>query len=340
MVGVRLDEVGKVKSTFVKIIKIQYFLLSPIHHMNTAQALNRFAARIRALHRNRGSFRYAHSNSTSTSTTPRGRSATSTAIFFGIPVATTFSLGVWQVKRLGKKKEMICKREHTLSLEPLTEESVEEEEVEKIDYRRIVVRGELQHDKEMLVGPRSAPSTIPQAVLQWGGSTGYLVITPIRTENNRTILIQRGWVPVRLIDRERRVGTSVVPLAFLENENRPTISYNESKDVTITGVVRRADEKNRFMPENNVDANDWYYVDTKSMLKSVGGNVSSSTEIPFVELVEPLPTNGWPFPRTEDEFFSFRTPPSTHVTYATTWFMLSAALALLSRNRVKHARAR
>ncbi len=306
--------------------------------MNATRALHRAAASTRARLWGRPPLRGAHSTARSGG---RGRSAASTAIFFGVPVAVTFSLGVWQVKRLERKKELIAAREQTLQLEPLDEEALEDG-AGKHDFRRIVLRGELHHGHEMLVGPRSAPAGLPQAALQWGGSSGFLVVTPMRTQAGRVALVLRGWVPVRLVDRERRSTAAVVPLSFIEDQ-RPLAEYGDTDEcsaVTISGVVRRADEKNRFMPENNPAKNDWFYIDTKAMLKSVGVDVVNDVDVPFVELAKPLPSNGWPFPRSESDFLSFRTPPSTHVTYAVTWFMLSGALALLSRNRVKHARAR
>lgn len=268
---------------------------------------------------------------------PKGRSTAATAIFFGVPVAVTFSLGVWQVRRLERKRNLIAERERTLALEPLDESALEDEAHE---YRLVTLQGVLQHEKEMLIGPRSAPSGAPPAALQWGGSSGYLVATPLRTDQGRTVIVVRGWVPVRLTDRARRAEPAVSTLPFLTDGRGEgkLLTYEDTEQehrVTFAGVLRTADEKNRFMPANNAASGDWFYVDTREMLSSIDVPLDENEVPPYVELVSPLPTSGWPFPRSMDEHLTFRTPPSGHITYATTWFGLSLALAFLSRGRVR-----
>lgn len=260
------------------------------------------------------------------------RGAMSSAIFFGTPVIVTFSLGVWQTRRLSRKRELIAQREVALSQAPLTEAALDTTDTEN---RRITLHGTLLHEQEMLVGPRGAPSALPAPALQWGGTSGYMVVTPFRTEKGRIVLVVRGWVPQRVSARDRRAGAVVRP-----HTSREVMDYGDAKtmarDVTFTGVLRIADERNRFMPVNNPLKNEWYYVDVNAMLESHElSGITDTERAAFVELVEPIPECGWPFPRTFQDFLHFRTPPSTHIIYAATWFSLSAFLALLSRNRLK-----
>jgi len=65
------------------------------------------------------------------------------------------------------------------------------------------------------------------------------------------------------------------------------------------------------MPTNDAAKDDWFYVDPVAMLEARGYSTGDS-DASFVELTEPLPDNGWPYPRTHEEFLTFRTPPSTH----------------------------
>lgn len=274
----------------------------------------------------------------SSSTERSTRTSAATWIFFGTPIALTFSLGVWQVKRLSRKKKLIQDRHARLNASPL---SASELAISTdTDFRRVHVRGRFLHDCEMFVSPRSAPPNLPQAILQWGGSSGLQVITPCVLDNNTTILVNRGWIPHRLTDGAKRESVAVSPLTFLsDSSDIETQSYTSGSSgnddhVEFTAVVRTAQERNRFVPANVPEKNEWFYIDPETMLLSAGCRRGGENPI-VVELYEPLPTSGWPFPRSYEQFLEFRTPPSTHVTYATTWFSLSAALAVLTRFRMR-----
>lgn len=281
----------------------------------------------------------------STSTRPRTSSLSSsnqsshsplaTLIFFGTPVIVTFSLGVWQIKRLYKKHELIHDRHHRIHQKPLTASDLNA--LGDFEFRTVQLRGKFLHDLEMQVSPRSAPKNIPPAVLQWGGSSGLQVIKPCRLDDGRIVFVNCGWIPHRLINQKRRNNASVSPLPFL-NKQPATMTFDQWNDtsqaVEFIGVIRNEQERNRFMPQNNPEKNEWFYFDGQQMAKYCGFQGSDSAPV-IVELCEPVPPNGWPFPRSLDQFLEFRTPPSTHVTYAVTWFSLSAVLAILMRFRLK-----
>lgn len=260
-------------------------------------------------------------------------------IFFGTPIAVTFSLGVWQIRRLRWKLQLIEEREKRLTAQPLSADEFSRPD-QAIEYRRVEVSGRFRHNLEMLVGPRSAPKDMPTPVLQWGGSSGLQVITPFELDTGGIILVNRGWIPQRLAIAKKRAQAAVSPLPFLSrvSELTPVENYGDgdgsiSETRTFNAVVRGADEKNRFTPDNKPDTGEWYYVDPEAMMDSVA--LRNRHETAVVELLEPLPNSGWPYPRSYSDFLHFRTPPSTHITYATTWFCLSGALAFLMRMRMK-----
>lgn len=284
----------------------------------------------------------------SSPTDPRS-SAKSTAsawIFFGTPVVLTFSLGVWQVKRLERKNKLIQERQLRLEAEPLSSsnfiEAVSSADstnlVKGMDFRTVHLRGRFLHDQEQFVSPRSAPKNMPQAVLHWGGSSGMQVITPCILESGHVILVNRGWIPHRLIEPKKRLSAVINPSTFLtdfpevEKDQRHIGSLDDSP-VDFIGVIRLSHERNRFTPENVPDERKWYYIDPPKILRKCQLPNEKQLAV-LVELVEPLPPNGWPFPRSLDQFVDFRTPPSTHVTYAVTWFSLGTALAFLARARI------
>lgn len=248
----------------------------------------------------------------------------STYLFFGVPIATTFSLGVWQIYRLNRKYKLIEERSQRMAMPLLTDL----EDAGDMDYRQIEISGTLLHDKEMLVGPRSAPKSMGTPVLQWGGSSGLLVVTPLQLDSGKMILINRGWIPQRLTDRSKRVDAVINPFPFLE-EKPVTQNYSEASDstyTTIRGVVRKTDETNRFTPKNVPLKNEWYHISADDMLPDGDKHV--------IELTQPAPNNGWPFPRPLETYLEYRTPPETHITYATTWLSLCFFLSLLTRQRL------
>lgn len=282
----------------------------------------------------------SHSGSTH-SHAPSGTSIRS-LLFFATPIALTFSLGVWQIQRLNRKLRLVEEREASLSAPPL-EASALSNPLESLNHRRIDLSGRFLHQCEMLVGPRSAPKDLPTPVQQWGGSSGLQVITPFELDSGHVVLINRGWVPQRLATPAKRATAPVSPHTFITrfDEGTSVIEYQDgsakSERCCLEGVVRHGDEKNRFTPENDAQRGKWYYVEPRTMMQAAG--VEEGPDV-VVELLEPLPKGGWPCPRGYNEFLTFRTPPSTHVTYATTWFGLSAALALLTRNRLKQSARR
>jgi surfeit locus 1 family protein len=289
-----------------------------------------------------------------------GRRGWSEHVFFGLPIAVTFSLGAWQVYRLDRKRKLIAVREEYLAQKPLDEESMTlQTATDSVpEFSRVILSGKFLHEREMLVGPRSPPMDVSSAVLQWGGSSGFQVVTPFITDSGRTMLVIRGWIPQRLADPRSRADAAVAPgrRGGASEAVNPTgeagaRQYLTSDDnVSLTAVVKAScEERGRFTPDNQPSTGDWYYVDASKMATSAGltsgrgesdgpetvTTSSSVGNVPVVELLRPAPMEGWPHPRPESDYVTFRTPPSTHVVYATTWFSLSAALALLTRNRYR-----
>lgn len=157
-------------------------------------------------------------------------------VFFGGLCAGTFGLGVWQIERFFEKIQKMEARSIELAMEPTTSlgnsnisgggaQSQPEQ-----SYRRRHLQGVWRHDREVLVGPRGAPSGV-QMPLQGlsaakaasgnnnnnnnkGSSTttssglapgpqGYHVLTPLQlapgTADRDMVWVNRGWVPKKLV---------------------------------------------------------------------------------------------------------------------------------------------
>ena len=78
-----------------------------------------------------------------------------------------------------------------------------------IEYCKVSVRGEFQHDKIVYIGPRSLfKDGNPASAGGLFGSSdgiGFHVITPFKLENSdQKILVNRGWVPRNKISASSR----------------------------------------------------------------------------------------------------------------------------------------
>jgi surfeit locus 1 family protein len=73
-------------------------------------------------------------------------------------------------------------------------------------------------------------------------NSGYFIISPFKTLDGRTILVNRGWVHAGDMQRDR--------------------SFGKAK---IEGLVRFGENINNFTPENDITKNQWYYIDLDAM---------------------------------------------------------------------------
>lgn len=164
-------------------------------------------------------------------------------ILAAIPI-TAFALGCWQVQRLGWKSELIARFEDRLIKDPLPlPPQVDPDAIKDFDYRRVLARGVLRHDQEMLIGPR-----------MHDGVDGYQVVTPLDRSaefegfpGNTTVLINRGWIPKDKADHK------------LRPDGLP------KGTVVVEGLLREPWKKNMFTPENKPEEGKFYFPDVYEM---------------------------------------------------------------------------
>jgi surfeit locus 1 family protein len=94
-------------------------------------------------------------------------------------------LGLWQLDRLSDRKELNETIEARYTAEPVSFSELAHLDPEAIEYRRVLLEGVFDPSNEVLI--RS------QVYL---GSAGFHVVTPFIMEGERSILINRGWVPL------------------------------------------------------------------------------------------------------------------------------------------------
>ncbi|KAJ2777600.1 surf-like protein [Coemansia javaensis] len=156
--------------------------------------------------------------------------------------ATAFGLGTWQVYRLRWKQALlddVNDRMHRRSVAlPLR---VTADEINRNEYRRVIVHGVFDHAHEMLVGPRAHE-----------GEPGFVVVTPLVREDGSRVLVNRGWIRRELRDPRTRP------------DSQP------AQPVTIVAFVRRAPRGNAFVPKPDPQANEWFALDLPLMAERTG----------------------------------------------------------------------
>jgi len=200
-------------------------------------------------------------------------------------------LGFWQLDRLEWKLDKIAKLDQRFAL-PAAELPETIEDAELWEYRHVSASGAFIHDKEMYffgAGPH--------------GKAGYEIFTPFKTGNGRILIVNRGWIPEHLKDRNSR------PETLLQGP------------LTLVGVVRLSQNKQRFAPENDAKANVWYYANVAMMAKS-----ASFHNIYEILLYADGEQAGAKYPlsgRTQTQLVN------NHLAYAFTWFAFAFILLVI-----------
>lgn len=147
-----------------------------------------------------------------------------------IVFSVLFSLGCWQLQRLSWKEDLLQKIETQSTSAPV---SLPDDLSQIQEYQPVILHGVYLHDHEMLLKPRVE-----------NGKAGYHVVTPLREQDGRIVLVNRGFADDKSLTTFPRPATPA----------------------TVTGNVTVA-HKNIFTPDNRPDQNEWYWADVPAMTK-------------------------------------------------------------------------
>jgi surfeit locus 1 family protein len=210
--------------------------------------------------------------------------------------AILISLGVWQLRRLAWKENIIAQIEARAAApaEPLPDFAEWADlRPEDYEYRHVLLQGTFENEKEALVFRPSGSSTGVR-------EPGYLVLTPMRLSSGACVIVNRGFTPVsRGEARTRRQG--------------------EIEGVTaLAGLMRAPESRNFFTPADNPDAGQYFTRDPNVIASHFGLKQCA----PFIVDADASPVpGGWPKGGATELAF-----PNNHLSYALTWFGLAAAL--------------
>jgi surfeit locus 1 family protein len=212
---------------------------------------------------------------------------------FTVPaVLLMLGLGVWQIQRLHWKEGLIAERTERTSAPAIALPGADAD-VGSLEYRHVTASGEFVHGKEIFLGARSM-----------NGNPGYHVVTPLRTADGRTILVDRGWIPLDRKTPDKRAAGNV------------------TGPITVDGVLRLEGTQTWFVPDNRPDLNFFFWVDLPTMAK-LAGLPNTETRY-FVEAGKAPNPGGFPIGgQTRINL------PNDHLQYAITWFSLAIALSVI-----------
>jgi surfeit locus 1 family protein len=188
------------------------------------------------------------------------------------------ALGAWQVQRLGWKRDLIARVDARIHAAPVPAPIAA---AKADEYRRVTLSGTFLHDKAALT----------QAVTVRG--PGFWLMTPLRTADGTTTLINRGFVPSRITVYDRPQGT-----------------------VQVTGLLRLTEPNGGFLRSNDPAGDRWHSRDVAAIAQA---RQLGSTRDYFIDAQRgPSPTA---LPVGGLTVVSF---PNNHLQYAITWFALAA----------------
>lgn len=221
-------------------------------------------------------------------------------VFVVLGVIVLLGLGTWQVQRLFWKQALIDTVTAQMA-EPVVALPARIGDTVPWQYRRVSVRGTFLHDREIHLIAHDSH-----------GRLGYDIVTPLVRENGGgTVLVNRGWVPTDNKDAATRRKGQV------------------SGAVTVNGLVRLPWPQGWFVPDNDPNANVWFWGDAAGMAAAAGVEAPAL----FVDADDTANPGGLPI--GGQTRVTFR---NDHLQYALTWFALAICLAgvyvAFSRKRV------
>ena len=135
--------------------------------------------------------------------------------------------------------------------------------------------------------------------LSKNGNNGFHILVPIKLLDGKTIIYDTGWVPTHKKEQATRTKNL--------DEN---ISKKES-------VIRLPGRKGKYQPDNELENNFWFFVDTEEMSKYLNLNVEKEF---YLEAANDGP-EGYPLGGQTRIYIR-----NNHLQYAITWFLIACTL--------------
>ncbi|HEY5346565.1 MAG TPA: SURF1 family protein [Rhizomicrobium sp.] len=208
------------------------------------------------------------------------------SIACAILFALLIGLGVWQIQRLHWKLALIASVNAHLSDSPITVDRALAMGKDA-QYHRVVLTGRFANDRETYIFTTTAD-----------GAPIYHVLTPFRSDDGRTFMVDRGAVPKELLEPSSRSPIT-----------GPT---------RLVGIWRVPDAAGFFTPPPEPAHRLWFSRDVTAMARLDGVRLAAPVLIEADATPNP---GGWP--KGGQTVVTF---PNNHLSYALTWFGLAGGL--------------
>jgi surfeit locus 1 family protein len=202
--------------------------------------------------------------------------------------AVLCGLGVWQLERLQWKLALIARVDSHMAAAPLSPDQLLAMKPDDAQYHRVTLNGRFDHAREAYVFTTDE------------GAAVYHVLTPLRTDDGRVLMVDRGEVPKDKLDPATRAAGNV------------------AGPMQVTGVWRVPDAPGAFTPPPDRAKRIWYTRDLAAI--AVADHLVLAAPVVIEADATPNP-GGWP--RGGRTVVSFR---NQHLSYAVTWFGLALGL--------------
>ncbi len=195
-----------------------------------------------------------------------------------------FSLSYWQINRLQWKTNLIntidnYKHERALPILPEDYGLLPD-----LAFARVALTGEFLHEQEIHLAAR-----------YYNSQLGYHILTPFRLEDGRLVLVNRGWVHV-------------------DNKAPETRKEGQLEGTQhLIGMIRLDDDRSRFTPENDPQANIWFSRNLRDIIDATDLKLYPAVVDALYDISEsnmPIPSDGLVRLRND------------HLQYAITWFLI------------------
>ncbi len=197
------------------------------------------------------------------------------------------------MERLQWKEGLIAQRNAALHAAPVPVPATLDDAT-TLEFHPVRATGVFLNDHELYLNAQNAH-----------GDAGVDIVTPLRLDDGRTLMVNRGFVPTaRQSPATRAIGNS----------------YGK---VAVTGLLRvvQIDQRSSFTPPNEPARNSWFFIDLPAMAKAAG----IDTVLPFYLDADATPNAGG-FPVGGQTITDL---PNDHLQYAITWYALAAALVAI-----------
>jgi surfeit locus 1 family protein len=201
-------------------------------------------------------------------------------------------LGAWQMERREWKRDILDRVAVNQAATPVTLDELLKGDPLAHEYGKAKLHGRFLNDREFFLAARSRKDEV-----------GLHLVTPVRDEAGRIVLVDRGWMPSNHRDPASRAASRL------------------DGPVDLVGVVRRSQKKPFFVPDNDPAKDFWFTVDVPLMRKLAGAEPDAMLDAFFLEADSAPNPGGLPIGgQTHLDI------PNDHLQYAITWFLIALAL--------------